>query len=166
MDNKNKDSMVATLLVTDSEPSYSYLLEMKPEQLQYMRDECNTCIDELKRKLVEEYRNIRPALERMKKYKIDIRQLRDRHETLSMFMSLDRDSFALSSIDTFKRLPSSTEPRSLASLDRVFREILAEEEMPPPPPPSPPDDEIFMSPKVFSKQRQRSTTPVRRRANA
>lgn len=120
----------------DLDKDYSDLLEMRPEQLQRLKDECAATIDEVKTKILDEYRIVKPALERMKQHKTRIREVRDRIELIDMFMSLDRSSFALLTNDSIEaaRKSKPTPQKTMHSLEKLMKTVLDEEQLQDSPP--------------------------------
>lgn len=154
---------------------YNQMLEKKPEELEFMRTECEVLIEDLKGKILTEYHAIRPGIERMKQFKAQLNKMRERHETISMFLSLDRASFQLMDADALQKSgPATTGPsRSVQALERVLKDMLTDEDShthparTTEPPPSPASEvAVAASPKrrhaPLAKAKSQSRIPLKR----
>ena len=132
------------------------LLELSTEQLEFMLQECNITIHDLKMNIFKEYDKLKASLAQIKLWKTKLQQLKQQRETYKHFLSIDK-------CDTLMSLPSevtqtsneetetrlSEEETKLAHLINSFDNMLNihmphnnnnnNQILPPPPPPPPPN---------------------------
>lgn len=97
--------MISTVL---NEPvNYERMLEVSTEQLEYMKQECDLIIQELKRAIIQEYEIIKPSLMKMRDMKQQLVEVREKREAYKLFLSIDKNQSIISSTTSTDRKPVS-----------------------------------------------------------
>lgn len=158
MSSKRTGQLVSMIL---NEPlNYDRMLEVNTEQLEFMKHECDIVIQDLKKNIIQEYEQIKPALVRMRDWKQQLVEVREKREAYKLFLTIDKNQSLFS-------CATSNEDRKPISLSDLFRDIdndqLVEES--PPPPPAPPS--VQSTPRRLPYARpstpvKKSNIPVRR----
>lgn len=113
---KNTNHLVSLIL---SEPlNYEKLLEVPTEELEFLKDECDVVMKEIKNQIIKEYEIIKPSLIKMRDWKHQLKQLKDKRETYKTFISIDKNTslFSASSLSSVNIIPT-------VSFSELFKDI-------------------------------------------
>lgn len=136
MKKMNTSHLVSLLL---NEPlNYERMLEIPTDELEFLKDECDSVMKEIKNNIIKEYEIIKPSLLKMRDWKHQLRQLKEKREIYKTFISIDKNTSLLSGSSV-----SSVDVKPV-SFSELFRDIendkLIEDGSPiatPKPPPTP-----------------------------
>ena len=136
MKKMNTSHLVSLLL---NEPlNYERMLEIPTDELEFLKDECDSVMKEIKNNIIKEYEIIKPSLVKMRDWKHQLRQLKEKREIYKTFISIDKNTSLLSGSSV-----SSVDVKPV-SFSELFRDIendkLIEDGSPiatPKPPPTP-----------------------------
>lgn len=98
---KIKMNRTTLLNISLNEPlSYEKLMDVSTEELQLLKEESEIVIAELKTLLVKQFEQIKPGLQKMREYKQALRNIKEKREIYSTFLSIDKDKNLLSTTST------------------------------------------------------------------
>lgn len=153
--NKKPAHLVSLLL---NEPlNYDRMLDISTDELEFLKIECDSVMDELKHKIAQEYELIKPHLFKMREWKQQLQQLREKREVYRTFLSLDKNESLMSTSSA----PSETNKKQV-SFSELFRDLENDQEGspntgPPPKPETRPDSrsEGKVAPNIMPLSMQR-----------
>lgn len=146
--NKRKGQLVSMIL---NEPlNYERMLEVSTDQLEFLKHECDVAMSDLKKDIIQEYEIIKPSLARMRDWKQQLIEVREKREAYKLFLSIDKNQSLLS-------CATNNEERKPLSFSQLFQDIENDSlDEPPPLPPQPPQP-------TKSPKHKQETAPTPRR---
>lgn len=111
-----KRSTQLVSLILNEPLNYDRMLEINSDQLEFMKHECEIVIQDLKKTIVQEYELIKPSLLKMREWKQQLIEVREKREAYKLFLSIDKNQSLFSCTSTIEERP----PISLSDL---FRDI-------------------------------------------
>lgn len=116
MKKMNTNHLVSLLL---NEPlNYERMLEIPTDELDFLKDECDAVMKDIKNSIIKEYEAIKPSLVKMRDWKHQLRQLKEKREIYKTFISIDRNA----SLFTNSSVGSSIDVKPV-SFSELFRDI-------------------------------------------
>lgn len=114
---KSRDTVSIIKSILSEPATFEHMLDLPAEQVQFLQDECDVLVKDLKSIIAHEYETIKHVLNRMRDYKKLLQQLRDRREIYSTFIDLEKG-------DQWLSLSSNTSLQSDRSLPDMLRKRL------------------------------------------
>lgn len=116
----NKMSQRSMINIFLNEPlNYERMLEIPTEELEFLKNECDTVMKDIKTEIIKEYESIKNVLERMRELKLQLKKLKERREIYKTFISIDKNQSILSD----SSINSSNIEIKNISLSQLFKDI-------------------------------------------
>lgn len=99
--------------------NYERMLEIPTEELEFLKDECDSVMKDLKLEIIKQYDSIKGVLDKMRDLKLQLRKLKERREIYKTFISIDKNQSILSD----SSFNSNTAEIKHVSLSQLFKDI-------------------------------------------
>lgn len=99
--------------------NYERMLEIPTDELEFLKNECDSVMKDLKTDIIKEYESIKDVLEKMRELKLQLKKLKERREIYKTFISIDKNQSILSD----SSINSSNIEIKNISLSQLFKDI-------------------------------------------
>ncbi len=99
--------------------NYERMLEIPTEELEFLKDECDSVMKDLKIEIIKEFESIKNVLDKMRELKLQLKKLKERREIYKTFISIDKNQSILSD----SSINSNNLEIKHISLSQLFKDI-------------------------------------------
>lgn len=99
--------------------NYERMLEIPTDELEFLKDECDSIMKDLKIEIIKEYDSIKNVLDKMRELKLQLKKLKERREIYKTFISIDKNQSILSD----SSINSNNLEIKHISLSQLFKDI-------------------------------------------